>query len=283
MKQNDERRIVWTQTVEEMRIRGLHYGQIANELGCDYQKVKDYCKRHGLTLKDLGQQKITTKGHQFIDWNKKVFDVTCGAFELIASEAREDGERTLEVRCTECGSTKIISSISIRGKHTIRCNECDKKRTKDRHRAEAQDRFIREWKKNYQRGLCLVQMEMNFCKCGQLLPFGVRVCAECKRKSARQCEKRKEHKRRAWASAEFDKTITLEKLYERDNGVCYLCNKVCDWSDFQKINGNFITGGSYPTIEHVKALCHGGTHTWGNVKLACFACNTKKGSKVLRG
>jgi 5-methylcytosine-specific restriction endonuclease McrA len=77
----------------------------------------------------------------------------------------------------------------------------------------------------------------------------------------------------------FDEDITLEKLFERDKGTCYLCGILCNWNDHQNINGYRVTGATYPTREHVIALSLGGTHTWDNVKLACFDCNTKKHNK----
>lgn len=213
------------------------------------------------------------KGKTITDWNKRVFDLTSGRFELVSHELLPGGEQRLLVKCVKCGSEKEISSISLRNKG-IKCTPCQKERTRRRHEADKQ---IREWKKNCDRGRVLVQMEMNFCKCGRLIPFGRKVCDACKQDTKRNIYRRAEHKRRARERNGFDGTISLEKLYERDHGVCYICNKTCDWQDFQRINGNFIVGGSYPTVEHVKALCHGGTHTWDNVKLACFACNTKKG------
>lgn len=213
------------------------------------------------------------KGKTITDWNKRVFDLTSGRFELVDHELLSSGEQRLLVKCVKCGSKKEISSISLRNKG-IKCTPCQMERTRKRHEADKQ---IREWKKNYERGRVLVQMEMSFCECGRLIPFGRKVCDACKKETKRNLYRRAEHKRRSRERKGFDRTISLEKLYERDHGVCYICNKTCDWQDFQRINGVFLVGGSYPTVEHVKALCHGGTHTWDNVKLACFACNTKKG------
>jgi len=215
------------------------------------------------------------RGKTISDWNKRVFDLTGGRFRLIDHELLSSGEQRLLVKCMSCGSEKSVSSISLRN-GGIKCTPCQMEATRRRHEA---DKEIREWRKNYERGLTLIQMEMNFCRCGRLLPFGFKVCEECKAEVRRKNDRRKEHRRRARERQDFDKTITLEALYERDHGVCYLCNKTCDWSDFQRINGNFIVGGSYPTVEHVKALCHGGTHSWDNVKLACHTCNSKKGRK----
>ena len=273
----------WKDSVEDLRRQGKTYSDIALEFGVDKETVEHFCQRRGLRYSDLGQKQPRNnkdpwnKRKTLTDWNKRCFDLTGGKFELIDHELLPSGEQRLLVRCVKCGSKKEISSISLRS-GGIKCTPCQKEHTRRRHESDKQ---IREWKKNYERGRVLVQMEMSFCKCGRLLPFGRMVCDECKRKTARQRERRTEQKRRLRAQAEFDKSITLEKLYERDHGVCYLCNKTCDWSDFQRINGNFIVGGSYPTVEHVKALCHGGTHTWDNVKLACHACNSKKGTKKI--
>ena len=269
----------WRNNVEALRKDGKTYQEIADMFCINKDVVETFCQRHDLKYSDLGQEQPrsygTTKGKTLIDWNKRVFDLTSGRFKLVDHELLPSGEQRLLVKCVKCGGEKEISSISLRHGN-VRCTPCQMESTRRRHEA---DKKIREWKKNYERGRVLVQMEMSFCECGRLLPFGIKRCESCRKEIARQRERRKEHKRRIREGVEFDKTISLEKLYERDHGVCYICNKTCDWQDFQRINGAFIVGGSYPTVEHVKALCHGGTHTWDNVKLACHACNSKKGAK----
>lgn len=77
----------------------------------------------------------------------------------------------------------------------------------------------------------------------------------------------------------IDKDITLEALYRRDSGVCYLCGGKCDWNDKQ---GN-IVGASYPSIDHMIPISRGGFHTWGNVRLAHFKCNTVKSNELIPG
>jgi len=75
----------------------------------------------------------------------------------------------------------------------------------------------------------------------------------------------------------IDKDISLETLFERDKGICYLCGELCDWSDHEWKNGNHYTGNNYPSIEHVVPLALGGKHQWENVRLAHFKCNVAKG------
>ena len=70
-----------------------------------------------------------------------------------------------------------------------------------------------------------------------------------------------------------DLSITLEKLYNRDLGICQICNRVI-------IFGNDTNADYYPSIDHIKPLSKGGTHTWDNVQLACRKCNTIKGAKI---
>ena len=74
--------------------------------------------------------------------------------------------------------------------------------------------------------------------------------------------------------------IDIASLYERDKGICHICGKTTDWSDCRYTDsGRFVCCYSYPTIDHVKPLALGGTHTWDNVKLACFICNCSKGAR----
>lgn len=97
-------------------------------------------------------------------------------------------------------------------------------------------------------------------------------CAECSRK-LRNARKQ----RRIPQSQMIDKDITLEALFKRDSGVCYLCGGQCDWADK---NGQ-IVGDMYPSIDHVIPVAAGGLHSWSNVRLAHFRCNVNKSDKLL--
>lgn len=74
----------------------------------------------------------------------------------------------------------------------------------------------------------------------------------------------------------IDKDISLESLYERDKGICYICGGQCDFKDYQRVNGYFISGHDYPSIDHIIPLARGGMHAWNNVKLAHHHCNAVK-------
>ena len=79
-----------------------------------------------------------------------------------------------------------------------------------------------------------------------------------------------------------DKDITLQKLFKKYKGICYLCGKKCDFND--KViteEGYTIVGKTYPSIEHVIPISKGGMHSWDNVNLAHHYCNAIKSDKYI--
>ena len=71
--------------------------------------------------------------------------------------------------------------------------------------------------------------------------------------------------------------ITLEELYRKENGICYICGGKCDYNDYGYINGHKHVFGNYPSRDHIKPLIKGGLHSWDNVRLAHIRCNSSKG------
>ena len=103
-------------------------------------------------------------------------------------------------------------------------------------------------------------------------------------KARQQTEKYKGYKtydrmRRRNKCLNGDKDITLEKLYERSGGICALCGELCDYENYEIENGFIIVGDTYPSIDHIKPISKGGSHTWDNVQLAHKLCNCAKADK----
>ena len=99
---------------------------------------------------------------------------------------------------------------------------------------------------------------------------------------SKQCSKRAKYARkqhRIPKAQMIDKDITLEALYRRDSGVCYLCGGRCDWNDRDKEKNT--VGASYPSIDHIIPIARGGLHAWNNVRLAHFKCNQEKGADLI--
>lgn len=70
----------------------------------------------------------------------------------------------------------------------------------------------------------------------------------------------------------YDSSVKREAVIKRDKGVCQICGKQCDPND--KSWGT--SGPDYPTLDHIRPLSKGGTHTWDNVQCACGMCNSEK-------
>lgn len=67
----------------------------------------------------------------------------------------------------------------------------------------------------------------------------------------------------------FDASVTLRDVFKRDNGICQECGNKLNFKCSKLSN-------KYPSVDHIKPLAKGGTHTWDNVQLLCRGCNIKK-------
>ena len=75
----------------------------------------------------------------------------------------------------------------------------------------------------------------------------------------------------------IDRGITIERLSIRDNDICHICGGVCNFDDKMVTKrGYTIVGDTYPSVDHVIPISKNGEHSWSNVKLAHFKCNTLK-------
>ena len=116
-------------------------------------------------------------------------------------------------------------------------------------------------------------------ECGNIFKgasLNQKICsAECRRVRMNK-QQRLSKDKRINDDNNIDKDISLETLYKRDEGICYICGGKCDFKDHTQINGHFTAGPNYPSIDHVIPLARGGMHAWDNVKLAHHHCNSMK-------
>lgn len=61
--------------------------------------------------------------------------------------------------------------------------------------------------------------------------------------------------------------IPIAELYERDKGVCQLCNLPCTTQD--------------ASVDHKTPISRGGQHTWENVQLTHLTCNIWKSNMTM--
>lgn len=267
---------------KEYRNQDMTYDQIARLEGLSKERVEDYCNDNGLGYTEEERKRERAKGgfKPSVDWQERV-DWYYGGHKanVIQASRRSDGELTITVKCCTCETICNVSSTTLRPNKKPgqgRCEVCHKRRRRN-ELLDQQEARRREKRHNRK----IMQLAFPMCtKCGMLVPKGHSVCEECKKQTNRELWRKADIVRRSRLDDVIkDKDITLKKLYERDNGVCYICGNVCDWNDSEWKDGVFIVGRNYPTIEHLKPLSQGGSHTWNNIRLACLSCNSKKGSR----
>ena len=203
----------------------------------------------------------------------RIKEKTDGRFKYISGYKNKDSN--VRVMCLECGA-EIERTYHHLTTANSKCPYCRSYDTQNRQRQKVIDkeraRIVKKWGRTKGK-----QLTLKVCiECGTVFLHdhaGRKCCSiECsKRRANRKKDKRINN------SNIVDRDITLAKLYHRDNGRCYICGRLCKWDDkAMDGNGNTIVGDSYPTIEHINPLSRGDLHSWGNVKLACFSCNTIK-------
>lgn len=153
----------------------------------------------------------------------------------------------LHKQCEICGETFDT--------HQSRRKICNKAECKKEH-----NRIVNRQLKIRKRGQR--QMVMRECKvCGTLFycldkESNVTCSHEC---SAKWRKMRSDFRRDNRINKDnlIDYGITLEKIYVRDNGICWICGGECDWNDYQMRDGIKICGRGYPSKDHVIPLARG--------------------------
>lgn len=179
------------------------------------------------------------------------------------------------LKCKKCGATIERHSSIARSSKQLTCFNCIKiekdKRIKVNRMVNKQRLHMLKVKENkkkeikdFYKYLKDHTLNINICEhCGKeyIEHTTSCYCANCRKKI------RNRHSSKS-----------LKKLYERDKGICYICNGLCDWNDKKEDKGTTIVGNNYPSIDHIIPLAKGGTDEWNNLKLAHFKCNWGKGA-----
>lgn len=67
--------------------------------------------------------------------------------------------------------------------------------------------------------------------------------------------------------------VAFGEVWGRDGGLCWICSAQID---VQAAVPDDLAG----TMDHVVPLSRGGSHTFSNVRLAHFICNSKRGDRI---
>lgn len=223
---------------------------------------------------------------QDIDKVISIISERAPAFEYAGNYTGSSG--TVDIRCKKCGHVQTRSWWYIRHNGLQICDNCaeiekQKKREVD-NCLELATQIIKDIEKERnERGKRVVRLLTRFVRlhrcpvCGKLTDnkkYCSSKCGEKARNAAKDVKRRQKIK-----NALVDEGINLKALFDRDNGVCAICGGECDWNDYKYKGRYFIVGKNYPSIDHIKPLALGGLHTWGNVQLAHFGCNSLKGAR----
>lgn len=218
------------------------------------------------------------------------------------ADSYQKAEDPIHLRCRTCGHEFTISYHTIkpsREGEASGCPKCNEAEAQKEQEARKQQRSAEAKKRAEQRELEAYMRAENRRLKIIAKQSEVKICEQCgeefiarnsrhKRFCSDNCATRyanhlKDHRRKKKirANGNVDPSITLEKLYKRDKGVCQICGITCDWEDKTEINRTFIAGKTYPSIDHKIPLAKGGQHTWENVQLLCRGCNSIKSDTLV--
>jgi 5-methylcytosine-specific restriction endonuclease McrA len=168
------------------------------------------------------------------------------------------------------------------GSASVRCLSCYNvyaQRKVDERRE--QGRYNRKPKVSRPARSALTRAAMTYRKRAECITCGVIFTKFGPQTRCRPCQALSDARRRGDAFAKRskalqvgDKTITHERVGNRDRWICQLCHQVVP-------RFTHCTDPASATIDHVVPISAGGLHEWDNVQLAHRGCNSARGAKPL--
>lgn len=237
--------------------------------------------------RNILKNKLQDKGRQIFEDFIKEYD-----YELIKYTNTDDKAR---LKCLICGDEFDICAphnfMTVRKRIKDRCCPMCEKHKRDLAKAlQEQSKRVNQQQRQSAKELETVK---NWLKTHTIC---ISQCANCgaeiyehkaKKFCSARCSQRYGERHKAIVkdkrikNRKHDVGITLDRVYKRAKGICYICGQQCNYEDYIIKEGNFIAGNSYPSIEHIIPIAKGGTDTWLNVGLAHRGCNSKKGAGYL--
>ena len=234
------------------------------------------CTGLGQCIKIQYKNQYTSNDFNREENARRLIEERLNGFEYVEGFTHSEGD--VVIRCKICGTKTTRSMISIRHKN-VRCRECDRKASEEKRQEKNKLQLQRKTEKEFEQGVIhYTEQQFRICKCCNKMFITSANNEYCSSLCMRRYNDAKKKDRRFRRIKEVQKdVITIQRLYERDNGVCHICNKVCDWSDYMEKDGVFIAGNNYPSIDHIIPISRDGVHSWDNVKLAHRICNSRRG------
>ena len=196
-----------------------------------------------------------------------------------------DWNKIITKECEHCNKT-----YEIQGRNASRSrycsNECQQAHSSRQKGHKPMKEYLEEVERQKQDRQARLEEERDYklsnlkcIECGNIFKgtsLHQKLCsAECRRVRMNK-QRRLSKDKRINDDNNIDKDISLETLYKRDKGICYICGGKCSFDDNYEVNGYFTAGPNYPSIDHIIPIARGGMHAWDNVKLAHHHCNSMK-------
>lgn len=229
-------------------------------------KAKRECEQCGKDISNMSSKAIYCC--------KKCSDTSCDRKKHMAWEDYVEEKRLIGAR------QRLATSLAdyIKRRETIRTVECAYCKAEFKTFDKLKNYCSSEHRTEHKKQLEWEAMPAKECVvCGNKFknfqPNAITCSKKCSKKHSNRTNRKNRYNNNTIV---VDKDITLEKLYQRDKGVCHICNGKCNPLDYDKSSGYFVVGKAYPSIDHVQPRSKGGVHSWDNVKLAHHYCNTIK-------
>lgn len=270
------------EAVVAYRLSGHSIRETAERFGLKCSTIKGYCNKAGVCAGYAKVGPIKPFNEREADAIKQIEEANAGV-EYVGGYA--GSEERVKVRCKTCGSVFTLAMSKFRGptKSSKCCKICDMAYVRN---TLVINTYMRSWesdeKERIKKETPKPKKEpKNKCAvCGRLTTRKKYCSVECSNKANNAA---RDLKKRMFAKSKIvDKDITLQKLYLRDKGICWICGMMCDYSDYRRTEKAFIAGELYPSKDHVVPRFKGGEHSWKNVRLAHMKCNTDRGVKDWR-
>lgn len=272
-----EERAALREAMRAYKAEGHTMSEVADRFGYSKLYVQRVCK--GIApqqaIPKAYRNQYTHKDFDRVANAKRYIEERTPNFEYAGNFTGIDGY--VDLKCIKCGSVIHKSFVSVKqGKAT--CPVCIQRRKEERINRErqkaAEKAKAREKQKadNIRYGTKFKQITFKQCQiCGNVFVSSGG--------NAKYCSDKCRNKNRWTMKDGYRYLFPLDEVYERDNGICYICGKACDWNDYTERNGVIIYGDNYPSRDHVIPKTKGGGNTWDNIRLAHRLCNTRKGNR----
>lgn len=290
--------------VVRMYQSGANQKEIVETLGISYCQCRYWLKKRGLYDSSRRQHNTApAQDHNKVEHQESmerlINDLHNNGFDYLGGYKANKSKA--HIKCLTCGT--IFQRVPRYW--TYKCPECDLNATEFRVKRlqrrqlkriciHIRARLLKRKKDREEQAIAEKEYhrlyDLHVCEwCNKMFTikeyeerenkYNVQLLSYCSSECRKQQEKtyKGDHKIRALRhGVEYIPGITLKRLVDRDGLTCALCGGTCDWND--KRYGD--CGPLYPSIDHVVPISKGGPHTWENVQVAHFKCNSDKSNQI---